>query len=486
MTFARSMKLMGWGAVAAASALAADSPQSFAAPPKVYEFVAVTEKNDLIHFRSDAPSTITHRVHITGTFEWTIAKRDIRALAARPATGQLYAMDNGHLYVIDPWTGVATWSSGWLAGGPNQIDTTEYYSRPSMDFEPDTGWLRVVAERGLTFRIDADAGTVIDADASKPGVQPDRDRLYFVDGDPQIRDISPSLMGFAFDPTNPGKSYSTHNWTGLYGSPSLVRIDGFGPLRSSTKTVSTVGPQYIAGGGVGDCTGLLEIAPDGAAWRISQRVNAKGAFLSRVDLTSGAVNPAPGPYYPWDTGTEILFDENVVAFCVAPVSPAQSEPPPPPVVREPPVVVPPPPPPPPPPAIPVNLDTISVDVDLTKPAHDDVALGGSLPFNGGDLAGQPVDVTVGDASVALELGRNRTARDAKASIRVSRVHKGRVRFRIRLASADLADEVASAAADGGAPLPVVVTLAGTRYAADVPLSIRRHGTQRIRAVRARE
>jgi hypothetical protein len=466
------------GAVAAAAALtASDAPQTCAADAKVYEFVAVTKGNDLIQFRSDAPSTITHRVHITGTFEWTVAKRQITSLAVRPGTHELYAMDNGHLYKIDPLSGQATWSSGWVAGGTNQLDTQELFMEPAMDFEPGTGSLRVLGGLGLTFRIDPDTGQVVDADPATAGVQPDRDRLYFVDGDPQVRDINPAPVGFAFDPTHPGTAYAVHSWTGTWGWPSLVRINGFGTLRSTDKTVSSVGPQYIWGGGFGDCRDLLEIAPDGVAFRIAQRNNARGAFLARVDLTTGAASPVPLTASS-DTGTEILYDENIVAFCMSPDWVAANAPALPPLpVPEPPVQDPPPP----PPSIPATLDRLNVDIDLTKPVNDHATLVGSVPFDGDALAGTGVDVAVGDAGAAFVLGAGRAARDGKSTVRVSRLHRGRVRFRVRLSPADLADEVGSAAAGADAPLPIVLTLDGTRYAADVTLVVRRQGVRKLSA-----
>jgi hypothetical protein len=124
----------------------------------------VTASDKLLIFNSQSPGTIQAAVPITGLQ----GGETIRAVDARPATGQLYGLgSSGRLYTINPSTGAAT-----------QVGTGTFAVPLSgasfdIDFDPVTGLLRVISDAGQNLRVDPDTGAVVDADPGTPGVQPD-------------------------------------------------------------------------------------------------------------------------------------------------------------------------------------------------------------------------------------------------------------------------------------------------------------------------
>ena len=459
------------------------SPQA-AAADKVYTFLAVTKTNGLIRFKSDAPGTILARVQIPGGHA---TATEVWALAVRRSTRQLYSFGQTfRLTRIDPATGQIVWQ------GPNvaSIDTPLLYGgRVAMDFEPGTELVRLQFPSGMTIRLDPDSGAAIDADASKAGVQPDHDRLLFVAGDPRAAQGDVAAIGIAYDRSQTGTpAYTIHGRNGT----ALVRIDSYGAPRSSDAVARTVGEMGI-GGGTGDVLDLLEIADDGAAWLVTQRINRAGAYLARVDLTTGTFSPSEiWPSAP-DTGTDILTDENIRAFCLDPDSlapPPSSVPPVPPGDPLPPKnPVPPPGPVPLPPPVPPDRDDppfgappaiagVVLSADRTTTGNDTIRVAGAVPFDGESLDGQVVDFRVGDQRKTFVADGRRVLRSGDAVVRFGRPRGGRVAFRLSMRHGDVAADVARFAADDTERLRVGITIDGTIHQTDIDLDIRRDGPRR--------
>lgn len=124
--------------------------------------------NGLLGFDSESPGIITRAVTVTGLEAGEV----IAAIDARPATGQLYGLgitrgpsapypyvttSTGHLYIINPTTGVAT-----------QVGTAPFSSslrgyRFGFDFNPVTDEIRVTSG-SENLRINPDTGQVISTD----------------------------------------------------------------------------------------------------------------------------------------------------------------------------------------------------------------------------------------------------------------------------------------------------------------------------------
>jgi hypothetical protein len=133
--------------------------------------VALDSNNSLLSFNSTAPGTVT-AVTVAGLG----AGESLVGIDYRPATGALYgitvdAENAGRLYVLNPDTGVATFSA-LLVADPTDA-TTPYTSLNGtnfgVDFNPVPDRLRVVSDTEQNLRINVDNGFVTTDSEINPG-----------------------------------------------------------------------------------------------------------------------------------------------------------------------------------------------------------------------------------------------------------------------------------------------------------------------------
>jgi Domain of unknown function (DUF4394)/Calx-beta domain len=120
---------------------------------------ALTETNVLVTFDTSAPAEILTQWEITGLEPG----ESLRGIDVRPATGELYGLGDGRLYVIDPQTGSATLRAELTADPADATDPfaglvgTDF----GIDFNPAVDRLRVVSDGEQNLRIHPDTGRVI-------------------------------------------------------------------------------------------------------------------------------------------------------------------------------------------------------------------------------------------------------------------------------------------------------------------------------------
>ncbi len=126
------------------------------------DFLAVTNSNKLLRFRSDTPGTVT----VVGTVTGLQPGEQIVSIDARPATGQLYALGKvgatGRLYVINTTTAAATLVAP-LVADPSDL-TSPYVALTGTafdaDFNPVADRLRVVSDADQNLRVNPSNGLV--------------------------------------------------------------------------------------------------------------------------------------------------------------------------------------------------------------------------------------------------------------------------------------------------------------------------------------
>lgn len=148
-------------AVAACAALAAAGS---ARAEVAYGISVPGITTNLVTFDTNAVNTVTSVGAVTGV----VAGHTLRAVDFRPSDGKLYALSsNGaaaQLYTVNLGSGAATPVGGLMTLTGNRS------VRISLDFDPVNNVLRVVTGAGQSFRVDANAGTLIAQDATLVGV----------------------------------------------------------------------------------------------------------------------------------------------------------------------------------------------------------------------------------------------------------------------------------------------------------------------------
>src|SRR3954467_9789549 len=111
--------------------------------------------NTLFFFDTAAPDRTLAKVKVRG-----LARREsLVSIDYRPANGKLYGVGNSsRLYLIDPTTGNATTVDPTGAPFAPPLAGTTF----GIDFNPSTGFLRVVSDVDVNMRLDADTGAVVD------------------------------------------------------------------------------------------------------------------------------------------------------------------------------------------------------------------------------------------------------------------------------------------------------------------------------------
>ena len=116
----------------------------------------------LVSFDSAAPSSFT----TVGALSGVAAGMGVRAIDFRPADGTLYALATstathlGQLYTVNLGTGALS-----AVGSTFALDTGNS-TRVSMDFNPVSDRIRVVAGTGINLRLNPNDGTLVGTDAT--------------------------------------------------------------------------------------------------------------------------------------------------------------------------------------------------------------------------------------------------------------------------------------------------------------------------------
>lgn len=137
--------------------------------------VGLDKNNHLLAFDSASPGTVT-----TTTVTGLGAGETLVGIDVRPATGALYGITTtsagvGHVYLINPATGVATFSSVLAPDPTDTVDGNASFMALSgtnfgVDFNPAADRLRVVSDTNQNLRINVDTGLVFtDLDLNPAG-----------------------------------------------------------------------------------------------------------------------------------------------------------------------------------------------------------------------------------------------------------------------------------------------------------------------------
>jgi hypothetical protein len=394
--------------------------------PAATDLVGLTTANSLVVFNSGSPGSVGSPVAITGLQ----VGENIMAIDTRPSTGVLYGVsDQGRLYAIDR-----------LDGDAHAIGTTMTPAAGGasfgLDFDPKADVLRVVDDGDRNLRINPATGAVIDGDAVTTGVQGDTD-LAYVAGD-QGFGSNPSVVGVAYDRNIPVSPNTT-----LFGidagRDTVVRVgsvDG-APNAANTGGLTTVGPLGV------DATGStgFEIASNGAT--LAAIVVAGDASSSLFEIDS-------------DTGTATFLGEigapvPLRGLAIAPTADL--------------------------PAVPgqLTLKTLSIFISFCGSPKDSLSMSGTLPEIAQPYAGKQVTVDVGGfgKTFVLDAKGKGVSGDDKFALS-GKPKNGLQKFTLAIKKEDVSDEFADEDLTGEVKftkverqIHVVVTIAGTPYAADV-------------------
>ncbi len=117
------------------------APHLRAAEP---DFVALTNKNQLLRFNAQTPSQVT-TLAIKGV------KGSLRGITTHPTQGVLYGLSSNHeLYMLNVLTGMAT--------SVSKLSIPVDGSGLAMDFNPTSARLRVISNKGQNLRVHVDLG----------------------------------------------------------------------------------------------------------------------------------------------------------------------------------------------------------------------------------------------------------------------------------------------------------------------------------------
>jgi hypothetical protein len=236
---------------------------------------AITHLNNLISFKSTAPSVVLSATPMYGLQPG----EGIVGMDFRPAKGQLYAVGSTHrIYVINPVTGAATQAGGASAFNPGLVGGAF-----GVDFNPVVDRIRVVSDSDQNLRLNQTNGMVVDFDTNAGGIQSDI-ALSFVQGDSNFGQ-DPNVVAVAYTNNFAGTTSTT-----LYGIDSsrnaLVRQGGInGSPSPNLGTLSTVGSLGVD---TSDLVGF-DISSGGATAFASLTVAGEAASkLYSINLASGS------------------------------------------------------------------------------------------------------------------------------------------------------------------------------------------------------
>ena len=185
MTFNRSDSLSLLSAGLALLLSACATPTAKVPQETVY---AVTERMELIRFKSDRPGDVLERRALSGL----AAGEALRGIDYRVARGVLFALaDSGRLYTVDTaqarLTPVAVAApQPWPVQG--QV--------VGVDFNPTVDRIRVVSSTGQNLRLHPETNAVVDGNPNEAGLQLDG-ALNYVAGD-RYAGRKPEIAGVAY------------------------------------------------------------------------------------------------------------------------------------------------------------------------------------------------------------------------------------------------------------------------------------------------
>lgn len=247
-----------------------------ARPAGALPALGLSVDNTVVTFDTATPATaISGPTAVTGV----VAGETLIGIDLRPATGRVYAIGkaadgSGHVYTLNPTTGVVTLGAALVA---DPSDLTAPFTGLSgaefgTDFNPVPDRLRVVSDTNQNLRINVTNGLVVT----------DGDLQYAV-GDPRAGQ-TPLITASAYTNSYPGATTTTlYDIDFTNTSPYLIIQNP-----PNNGTLNSVGPTNIAG--AGKVSGF-DISPDNTtAFCTLTSSGVVGAYLSSVNLTNGQGN----------------------------------------------------------------------------------------------------------------------------------------------------------------------------------------------------
>jgi hypothetical protein len=201
-------------------------------PASAYTMLGVTAGNQVLVFDPVLPDRILGRTAVTGLR----ADEAILSMDARPGKGEVFAVSSRDaLYSLDLEAGVATAVGGRF--------TAFFKGLPAAaDFDPVSGYLRVVSDRGEVLRLNADTGDVVDARPFVRGVQIDAP-LHYAAPDATVADVPtvahPNNFAGAAGSTLYGFDRTTQNLVTVSGSGSGV-LTSAGALNLGVSDIASL------------------------------------------------------------------------------------------------------------------------------------------------------------------------------------------------------------------------------------------------------
>ncbi len=236
------------------------------------QIAGVTDDNQLVLLRSDAPGNVQYSVPVSGL----PAGERIVGLDRRVGTGALYGLGaSSRVYRIDASSGRA------LAVG-DPFSPALGGSSFGFAANPVGDVLRSVSDARQNLRLSPDTGKVVADDGA----------LQYAAGDPGAG-TTPSVIGAAYTNQVPGATSTT-----LYdvdqARDTLVVQD---PANEGTlRTVGALGVDVTGPGG-------FSVAPSGVAYAALRRAGQTNPELFTINLTTGAAT-AVGAIAPRPSNTQ--------------------------------------------------------------------------------------------------------------------------------------------------------------------------------------
>jgi hypothetical protein len=245
-------------------------------PQRKETIFAVTASHELIKFNAGQPQLILERKTVTGLAP---AERLV-GIDFRVTKGVLFGLANtGRLYTLDTSTGALK----PVGAAPSAIALTGDVF--GFDFNPAADRIRVVSNRGQSFRLHPDTGAAVDADPNAPGIQGDS-ALSYVKGDIQEAQ-HPALVAAAYTYNKLDEKITTNYALDARLGALVMQgsLEGTLPVVSpNTGLLRTVGKLGI--GTLADAT--FDIADiSGAAFAALRTPAGTATRLYQVDLNSG-------------------------------------------------------------------------------------------------------------------------------------------------------------------------------------------------------
>jgi len=252
------------------------------------QIAGVTEDNQLVLFRSDAPGNIQYSVPVSGL----PAGERIVGLDRRIGTGALYALGaTSRIYRVDLGSGQAL-----TVGNP----FTPALSGGMFGFSanPVADYLRSVSDGRQNLRINPDTGQVAGSDEA----------LQYAAGDAGAGAV-PAVVASAYTNQAPGaKDTTLYDIDAARDVLAIQNPENDGALR-------TVGALGVDVGGPGGFT----ITPAGAAYAALRRTGQQNPELFRVNLANGAAT-AVGPIAPRPSNTQRTATPVTAIVALGPVA----------------------------------------------------------------------------------------------------------------------------------------------------------------------